>query len=173
MKELSVTFDMSNESRQRLDIRIRHGYHVSHTDWSVCYCGMTKSGKTIATILSTAEGFFLAKNYAEVTMDQIAIMRLVRRDVNVFPAPVRGRLVRAYQAALPSLVEAAIRDGIRDGTLAPADPRLLAWHFIATVEVTLGRHADSVLDDSAAKLDYVLDLFFHGAAAPRRTKQGA
>ncbi|OGR84077.1 MAG: hypothetical protein A3J74_11080 [Elusimicrobia bacterium RIFCSPHIGHO2_02_FULL_57_9] len=191
----------------------------------------TKSEKTIAAILSAAEQLFLAKNYADVTMDQIAqgsgvtkgalyhhfpskeglyqqmmhaslarkrelfsralasgrgcrerlerltqaffdlpkdeiaLMRLVRRDVNIFAAAARAKLVRSYQASLPSLVEAVIRDGIRDGELTPADPRLLAWHFVATVEVTLGRHADCVLKDPGAKLNYVLDLFFRGAAA--------
>ena len=93
----------------------------------------------------------------------------VRRDVNSFAPPVREKLVRSYQAALPALVESAIRDGIRDGELAPADSRLLAWQFVATVEVILGRHADSVFPDGAAKLNYVLDLFFRGAAQ----RQGA
>lgn len=191
----------------------------------------TKSEKTVSAILSAAEGLFLARNYADVTMDriargggvtkgalyhhfpskedlylrmmhaslarkrelfsralasgrscrerlgrltraffelpkdEIALMRLVRRDVNVFAPPVRAKLVRSYQACLPSLVEAAVGDGIRDGELAPADARLLAWHFIATVEVTLGRHADGVFKDPGAKLDHVLGLFFRGAAS--------
>lgn len=196
---------------------------------------MTKSESTVAAILSAAEALFLAKSYADVTMDQIAeksrvtkgalyhhfsskeelylrmmqesfarmrtvlgvaldsgkgcrdrlgrltrvflelperqsgLMRLVRRDVNSFEPPVREKLVRCYQAALPDLVEAAIRDGIRDGEVTPSDPRLLAWQFVATVEVILGRHADSVLRGGAAKLNYVLDLFFMGA----RARQGA
>jgi AcrR family transcriptional regulator len=199
----------------------------------------TKSEKTIASILSSAEALFLAKNYADVTMggvaqrcgvtkgalyhhfpskedlylqmmhaalarkralfgralasgrdcrerlgnltraffdlpkDEIGLMRLVRRDVNIFAPTVRAKLVRSYQASLPSLVEAIIRDGIRDGELAPADPRLLAWHFVATVEVTLGRHADSVFKDPRAKMNHVLDIFFRGAAAARRARQGA
>lgn len=199
----------------------------------------TKSEKTIAAILSAAEELFLAKNYADVTMgqlarrsgvtkgalyhhfpskedlylqmmhaalarkralfsralasgrgcrerlgrltqaffdlpkDEIGLMRLVRRDVNIFAPPVRANLVRSYQASLPSLVEAVIREGIRDGELAPADPRLLAWHFVATVEVTLGRHADCVFKDPGSRLDHVLDIFFRGAAAARRARQGA
>lgn len=199
----------------------------------------TKSEKTISTILSAAEELFLDKNYADVTMGQLAqrsgvtkgalyhhfpskedlylqmmhaalarkralfsralasgrdcrerlggltqaffdlpkneigLMRLVRRDVNIFAPAARAKLVRSYQASLPSLVEAVIRDGIRDGELAPADPRLLAWHFVATVEVTLGRHADFVFKDSKAKLNHVLDIFFRGTAAARRSRQGA
>lgn len=199
----------------------------------------TKSENTIAAILSAAEELFLARNYADVTMDQIArrsavtkgalyhhfpskedlyvqmmhaalarkralfsralaspgscrerlerltraffelpqaeigLMRLVRRDVNVFAPPVRAKLVRSYQGSLPSLVEAVVRDGIRDGELAPGDPRLLAWHYVATVEVTLGRHAEAVFRQPAAKLTHVLDMFFRGAAAPRPAPQGA
>lgn len=199
----------------------------------------TKSEKTAAAILSAAEELFLARNYADVTVDGIArrsgvtkgalyhhfpskedlylqmmhaalarkrelfsralesgrgcrerlglltraffelpkeevgLMRLVRRDVNVFAPAVRAKLVRSYQACLPSLVETVIRDAVRDGELAPGDPRLLAWHFVATVEVTLGRHADCVFKDSGSKLNHVLDLFFRGAAAPSRARQGA
>lgn len=191
----------------------------------------SKSDSTVASILSAAEGLFLARNYADVTMEQIAercrvtkgalyhhfaskeelylrmmreafarmgaalgealasgtgcrerlgrltrvffdlpahqrgLMRLVRRDVNCFAPAARDRLVRSYQAALPDLVEGAIRDGMRRGELGPGDARLLAWQFVATVEVTLGRHAGSVFQGDEAKLDYVLDLFFHGAAA--------
>lgn len=200
---------------------------------------MTKSDKTVAAILTAAEALFLARSYADVTMDQIAersgvtkgglyhhfsskeelylqmmhaalarmralfgealageggcrerlgrltqaffalppnqiaVMRLVRRDVNAFAPPMRAKLVGSYQASLPALVEAVVEDGIRDGELAPGNPRLLAWHFVATVEVTLGRHADSVFKTGAAKLDYVLEIFFTGAAAERRCKQGA
>ena len=199
----------------------------------------TKSEKTISAILSAAEELFLVKNYADVTMGQLAqssgvtkgalyhhfpgkedlylqmmhaalarkralfsralasgrdcrerlgsltqaffdlpkneigLMRLVRRDINIFAPPARTKLVRSYQASLPSLVEAVVRDGIRDGELAPADPRLLAWHFVATVEVTLGRHADCVFKNSRTKQNHVLDLFFRGAAAARRAQQGA
>lgn len=115
----------------------------------------------------------LTQAFFDLPEDEIGLMRLVRRDVNVFVPAVRVKLVRSYQASLPSLVEAVIRDGIRDGELAPADARLLAWHFVATVEVTLGRHADGVFKDSGAKRDYVLDLFFRGAAAARGAGQGA
>ena len=115
----------------------------------------------------------LTQAFFDLPKDEIGLMRLVRRDVNVFAPAVRAKLVRSYQASLPSLVEAVIRDGIREGELAPADARLLAWHFIATVEVTLGRHADSVFKSAGAKLNHVLNLFFRGAAAPRRARQGA
>ena len=115
----------------------------------------------------------LIEAFFDLPKNEIGLMRLVRRDVNIFAPPVRAKLVRSYQSSLPSLVEAVIRDGIRDGELAPVDPRLLAWHFVATVEVTLGRHADFVFKDSRAKLNHVLDIFLRGAAAARRARQGA
>jgi len=195
---------------------------------------MTKSETTIASILSAAASLFTARNYADVTMDQIAVAcsvtkgalyhhfsskeelylalmhsdlagkralfgeavaagrdcrdrlrrltavffdlprqsrevaRLVRRDINIFGEPARDDLVRAYQSSLPVLIEGVIRDGIRDGELAPADPRLLSWHFVAMVEVTLTGYADSVFETADDKLDHVMELFFRGAG----TKQG-
>ncbi len=194
---------------------------------------------TIGRIVSAAGTLFTAKNYAEVTMDQIAeasrvtkgalyhhfsskeelyrallhadlaekrelfgdaidsgegcrqrlrlltqaffklpvkkqeLVRLVRRDINIFAEPARGELVRAYQRCLPELAEGVIRDGIRDGELASGDPRLLSWHFVAMVEVTLGRYADSLFADTDEKLDHVLNLFFCGAAARNETRPGA
>jgi AcrR family transcriptional regulator len=192
---------------------------------------LTKSKDTIARILAAAASLFVAKNYAEVTMEQIAeaarvskgalyhhfsskeelylalmhadlaekrslfrqaidsatgcreqlrglttsffnlpaarrtIISLVRRDINIFDEPARTELVRAYQAALPELVEEVIRDGIRDGELAQADPRLLSWNFVAMVEVTLTKYADTLFEETDTRVDYLLDLFFSGCAA--------
>lgn len=192
---------------------------------------MTKSETTIANILAAAASLFTARNYADVTMDQISlacnvtkgalyhhfaskeelylelmhsdleykralfqaaidkgsdcrdrlsrvtevffdlpevsrgVMRLVRRDINIFGEPARTSLVKAYQASLPELIEGVIRDGIRDGELAPADPRLLSWQFVALVEVMLSDYADRSFSDADAKLDYVMELFFSGAGS--------
>jgi len=189
-----------------------------------------KSGTTIAAILGAAEKLFLARNYANVAMDDIAeaagvtkgalyhhfrskkdlylammhsdlkqkqarmragvemkgscyerlrrltesflelppekrdLIKLVRRDVNIFKGPARDRLVRAYQAALPDQVEVIIRDGIRRGELADADPRVLAWMFVAIVEVALTPYAEHVLENQATMLDFVMGLFFQGAS---------
>jgi len=91
------------------------------------------------------------------------LIRLVRRDVNIFDDPARTELVKAYQGSLPELIERVIRDGIEDGELAHADTRLLSWHFVAMVEVTLCRYADGIFADANERLDCVLDLFFDGA----------
>ena len=93
------------------------------------------------------------------------LIRLVRRDINVFSGPERDRLVRAYQRALPEQVEAIVRDGIRDGELLVGDARLLSWSFVALVEVVIGDYADDVLGDRQSRLEHVLDLFFGGAGA--------
>jgi AcrR family transcriptional regulator len=183
----------------------------------------------MGNILSAAEGLFIARSYADVTMDQIAsacditkgavyyhypskeklylamihadleakrailrkaietrsgckerlrqlsraffslpsgkreMIQLIRRDINIFDDSTRIELIRDYQASLPELVEEAIRDGIRDGELAPADPRLLSWHFVGMVEVVLSDYAVDTIPDSNARVEYVLNLFFHGA----------
>jgi AcrR family transcriptional regulator len=196
---------------------------------------LAKSETTISNILTAAASLFTARNYADVTMDQIAessgvtkgalyhhfsskeelylelmhsdlgakkamfegaiaaggscrnrlrrltavffglpavsreAIKLVRRDINIFGEPARSELVKAYQSALPELIERVVRDGIRDGEAAPADPRLLSWHFVSLVEITLSRYADDLFDDADEKLDHVMGLFFEGAGA----KQGA
>jgi AcrR family transcriptional regulator len=190
-----------------------------------------KSTVTISSLLSSAGTLFLKKNYADVTMEDIAeaagvtkgaayhhfasketlyvemmqsalkekqelfkaaiaspgtcrerlrrltaiflelpyeereVMKLVRRDINIFKDPVRSQLVRAYQTALPEQVEMVIKDGIRDGELAPADLRLLSWMHVAIVEVILTPYAERVFGNQDEMLDFVIGLFFNGAGA--------
>jgi hypothetical protein len=107
----------------------------------------------------------LDHNLAAGRGDKIAIMKLVRRDINIFKDPIRDKLIRAYQAALPEQVEAIIRDGIRDGELVDTDPRLLAWEYVTIVEVVLSRYAQRVLGNHNRLADYVLNLFFNGVKA--------
>jgi len=101
--------------------------------------------------------------FLELSREKRDLIKLVRRDVNVFKDPLRSQLVRAYQAALPEQIEIILRDGIRDGELAPADPRLLAWLHVALVDVVLTRYAESVLRGQENVLDFVTNLFFNGA----------
>ena len=189
-----------------------------------------KSAITISNILDAAQALFTAKNFADVTMADIAevadvtkgalyhhfaskeelyltmmhrylekiealmetavaqdgtcrerlraftltflrlppaeqdVMRLVRRDVNIFKGAEREQLIRAYQKALPERAEAIIRDGVRTGEVV-GDPRLLAWEHVASVEVVLTPYARSLLGGAEEIADFVIKLLFDGVAA--------
>jgi AcrR family transcriptional regulator len=188
-----------------------------------------KSETTIANIIAAAESLFLEKNYADVTVSEIAekadvtkgalyhhfpskedvyltmlhsdleekrallheavdmegncrtrlrrlteiflelprekrdLIKLVRRDINIFKNPIRVRLIRAYQSTLPEQIEVILSDGIQNGELAPANPRVLSWLYVGMVEVSLAPYSQEVLGDNQKLLDYVLDLFVYGA----------
>lgn len=92
------------------------------------------------------------------------LIALVRRDVNIFEAKTREVLVQAYQQALPEQVERIIRDGIRDQDIMPSDPRLLAWHFVALVEVVLTPYADKRFACDEDKINHVMSLFLGGCS---------
>jgi AcrR family transcriptional regulator len=92
------------------------------------------------------------------------MLRLVRRDINIFKDPIRRALIRAYQAAVPRQVETIIRQGVAQGELIPADPRLLSWEHVAMVEVALRPYPRSVFADAEQLGDYLIGLFFDGAA---------
>lgn len=189
----------------------------------------SKSNATITNILEAAQTLFVSKNYAEVTMAEIAetaqvtkgalyhhfeskealyvammladlqekknlmgavvqqagscrerlyhltviylnlspekrqLIRLVRRDNNIFKDPIRSQLIRAYQEALPQQVEGIIQNGIDQGELAQTDARLLSWTYVALVEVLLSDYTQSKLGNAHRLATYVLDLFFNGA----------
>ncbi|MEM7348431.1 MAG: TetR/AcrR family transcriptional regulator [Chloroflexota bacterium] len=105
----------------------------------------------------------LTVTYLNLPPTKRELLRLVRRDVNIFKNPSRRQLVRAYQKALPKQVEKIIKDGIKQGELADTDPRLLSWQFVGMVEILLSNYAQTVLGDSNQLASYVLDLFLNGA----------
>ena len=92
------------------------------------------------------------------------LMRLVRRDSNIWADQERERLIRAYQAAVPEQVETIIQDGINRGEIVAADARLLSWEHLALVEVVLRPYAESVLGSPEQIADFVINLFFDGVA---------
>ena len=189
-----------------------------------------RSEATISSVLAAAEKLFLARNYADVSMRDIArqagvttgalyhhfeskealyvsmlrtdfsakrkllraalqsgapatenlrrllqvfvdlprskrdLMHLVRRDVNRFDNPARNRIVRAYQSALPDLVENVIAVGIEVGEIRPGSARILAWHLVAILEVALSPFALRNLSDEQAVVEHVMELFLEGVA---------
>jgi len=109
-------------------------------------------------------------SFLELPAEKRETMKLVRRDVNVFKGPAREKLIRTYQTALPEQIEAILRDGIQSEEVAPADPRLLAWEYVAMVEVVLSRYARASLGAPECTAEYVLDLFFEGARGEQHRK---
>lgn len=107
----------------------------------------------------------LTLSFLELPPEKSELMKLVRRDINIFKNPARTQLIRAYQSALPEQVESILRDGMQSGELAKSDSRLLSWEFVALVEVVLSRYAEKVMGDSNAIADYVVNLFFYGASS--------
>jgi AcrR family transcriptional regulator len=108
----------------------------------------------------------LTRAFLELPADRRDIMKLVRRDINMFTEPARTDLIHAYQRCLPEQVEAVIREGMAAGELRSADARLLSWQFVAAVEVLLHAYADRVFTDTQEKLEFVTALFFDGAGRP-------
>jgi AcrR family transcriptional regulator len=107
----------------------------------------------------------LAYSFLQLPLNKQKLMHLVRRDINIFKDPVRSELVRAYQKTLPEKAEAIIHDGILSGEIAATDARLLAWEYVALVEVVLGDYARQVLGGAGETASYVMNLFFNGAAS--------
>ena len=66
----------------------------------------------------------------------------------------------AQQLQQPDQVESIIRDGLESGEIPSGDPRILAWQFVALMEVALSDYADQVLPDTESKLNQVMNLFF-------------
>jgi len=109
----------------------------------------------------------LTRAFFSLPVDERDLIKLVRRDISFFAEPARSELIHMYQSSLPEIIEPAIAQGIRNGELAIADPRLLSWFFVAQVEIMLGKYADTVFPDEDSKIEFALDLFFTGA----KTKQ--
>ena len=101
--------------------------------------------------------------FLDLPREKRDLIKLVRRDINIFNDPLRNQLIRAYQAALPEQAEVIIRDGIRERELASADARLLSWLHVAMVEAILTRYAESIFQSRDDVADFVTRLFFDGA----------
>lgn len=94
----------------------------------------------------------------------LGVLRLVRRDINIFAGPVRTELIHAYQATIPEQVEDILRDGIENGEIQAVDARLLSWQMVALVEVSLHPDSRKVLGGHEEMADYLTTLFLDGIA---------
>jgi AcrR family transcriptional regulator len=105
------------------------------------------------------------KSFLQLPEELLGVLRLVRRDINIFADPLRADLVHAYQRAVPEQVEAIIRDGINSGELQEIDARLLSWQLVALVEVTLRPYSRRILGNTQQMSDFVITMFFDGISA--------
>jgi hypothetical protein len=107
----------------------------------------------------------LTAAFFALSREKRELIQLVRRNTNALEESARSRVVRAYQAALPAVIERVVADGVRARELRPGDARLLSWHFVAMVEVALTRYAAGLWPDGDRRIDHVLDMFFRGVQA--------
>ena len=107
-------------------------------------------------------------NFLQLPEALLGVLRLVRRDINIFDVPVRKKLIRAYQNAIPIQVEAIIRDGIESGELRAIDARLLSWELVASVEVALHPYSRTLMNTPEEMANFVINLFFDGVMAQEK-----
>lgn len=107
-------------------------------------------------------------SFLRLPPDTRAVMRSIRRNFNIFDAPVRKELIRAYQEALPEQIEAILRDGMANGEIVSMDARLLSWQHIAVVEVTLYDYDRGLLSGPDEMAASIVSLFFDGIASPEK-----
>lgn len=104
----------------------------------------------------------LTQTYLETPVQDQQVIQLVRRDGNRFAGEERATLIRAYQRALPDQIETIIYDGIQNGEVAAGDVRLLAWQYVAIVEVSLSDYARQRFDSAPKMATYLTNIFFDG-----------
>ena len=104
----------------------------------------------------------LTTAYLDQPLEDQRVIQLVRRDANRFADGTRHTLIAAYQDALPNQIEAIIVDGIADDQITYGDARLMAWQFVAVVEVYLSDYARQKFDSPQAMANYLTSLFFDG-----------
>lgn len=100
--------------------------------------------------------------FLQLPEELLSVLRLVRRDINIFTDPMRQELIMAYQTAVPQQVESIIRDGIASGELQPVDARLLSWELVALVEVALRPYSRHILGNYENMCDFLIRLFLDG-----------
>jgi AcrR family transcriptional regulator len=105
--------------------------------------------------------------FLQLPDELLNVLRLVRRDINIFTDPMRHELIVAYQTAVPEQVESILRDGIAIDEIQPVDSRLLSWELVALVEVALRPYSRRLLDGHDDMADFLIRLFLDGVATRR------
>ena len=100
--------------------------------------------------------------FLQLPEETIAVIRLVRRDSNIFQPAARQQLIDAYQSALPDLLQTTFSDAMGNGEIVQADTRLLVWQFVAIVEVSTGPYGRQVLGNTADLADFIVTNFVTG-----------
>jgi TetR/AcrR family acrAB operon transcriptional repressor len=116
--------------------------------------------------LSCRERLYLSLlNFLKLPNYALKVVALVRRDNNLFKDPTRADLIQAYQAAIPDPVETILADGMSNGEIITADARLLAWQYIALVEVSIHPYGYKILGEPESMADFVVTTIFSGIEA--------
>jgi TetR/AcrR family acrAB operon transcriptional repressor len=116
--------------------------------------------------LSCRERLYLSLlNFLKLPNYALKVVALVRRDNNLFKDPTRAELIQAYQAAIPDPVETILADGMSNGEIITADARLLAWQYIALVEVSIHPYGYKILGEPESMADFVVTTIFSGIEA--------
>ncbi|MEZ4630330.1 MAG: TetR/AcrR family transcriptional regulator [Deinococcales bacterium] len=108
-------------------------------------------------------------NFMTLPELSLRLLRLFRRDINIFKNPTRQRLIEAYQATVPLRIEKLIQEGIASGELQHYDARLLSWLHVAMVEVMLSGYGKQMMGEEA-RATLLITLFFDGLS-PKATNE--
>ena len=116
--------------------------------------------------LSCRERLYLSLlNFLQLPDYALKVVGLVRRDNGLFKDPTRTELIQAYQAAISQPVESILADGMVNGEIITADARLLAWQYIALVEVSIHPYGHEILGGPESMADFVVTTIFSGIEA--------
>ena len=107
-------------------------------------------------------------SFLRLSPETRAVMRSIRRNLNIFEDPIRKLLIQAYQEALPEQIETLLRAGMAGGEIVSMDARLLSWQHIAVVEVTLYDYDRGLLGGPEEMAASIVSLFFDGIGAPKK-----
>lgn len=119
---------------------------------------------------SCRKRFYLSLvSFLNLPPQTLAMIRSIRRNINIFEEPARTELIRAYQAALPEQVESILADGMAKGEIISMDARLLSWQHMAVVEVSLHEYARRLLGGPDEMADSIVNLLFNGIKSPKNS----